>query len=253
MTQIRLAHIVRHPIKSLGWQEIQRAALTQGRPLPFDRHWAVATKALGLAADVTPWQPKNRFVRGAAEGRLQAIRAEFDETTGAITLSHPECDGFSGTLPRDKAALLEWLSPLWPDTRPAPSRLVTRDEGGAFADVNQPYLAILNTATNTELGQHMGQTLSIHRWRANLWLDGLSPWAEFDLIGRTLQIGTARVKIETRITRCVATTFDPDTGAKNGDTLAALQDGWGHQDFGVYARVVGSGQIAIDDKVTLLP
>lgn len=252
MTQGCLAHIVRHPIKSVGWQEIERAALTQGRPLPFDRLWAVATEAAGVQGDVIAWQPKSRFVRGAAEGRLQAIRAAFHEDSGAITLNHPDRDPFTGILPQDAAALVDWLRPLWPNSRPAPSHLVSRTDGGALSDVPEPYLAILNTTSHEILSERMGLDLSIHRWRGNLWVSGLTPWEEFDLIGHEIQIGTARLRIEQRITRCVATTFDPKTGVKHGDTLAALTQGWGHQDFGVYARVVGSGEIAKDDKVIRL-
>jgi uncharacterized protein len=43
----------------------------------------------------------------------------------------------------------------------------------------------------------------------------------------------------------VATKVDPETGAVRGDTLAALESGYGHQDFGVYARVIAGGEIAV--------
>lgn len=253
MTPLRLARIVRHPVKSVGYQEIERAVLTRGRPLPFDRLWAVATEAAGIDSDRIDWQPKMRFVRGVAEGRLQAIRAVFDDTSGAITLSHPSCDAFTGQLPQDGAALVAWLRPLWPPTRPAPARLVSRADGGALSDVPYPYVAILSTTSNTILGKRMARDLSIHRWRGNLWLDGLAPWAEFDLIGKEVQIGPARLRVEARITRCLATTHDPQTGRADGDTLSALQQGWGHQDFGVYAQVTRSGAISRDDEVTILP
>lgn len=253
MTELRLAHIVRHPIKSIGHQEIERAALSKGRPLAFDRLWAIATEAAGFSSDLIEWQPKMRFLRGAAEGRLQAITAEFDDATGQMILSHPSCAPFSGTIPRDADALIQWLQPLWPTSRPAASHLVSRQDGGALADVPDPYISILSTLSNRILGKRMGMDLSIHRWRGNLWLDGLAPWEEFDLIGRELQIGAARLRVEQRITRCVATTFDPASGRQTGDTLAALDAGWGHQDFGVYARVVTSGEITVNDEVIVLP
>ena len=253
MSQIRLAHIIRHPIKSVGFQEIERAALTKGRTLPFDRLWAIATEAAGYSADQVPWAPKMAFLRGAASGHLQAIKAAFDETSGAITLTHPDQPAFHGVLPNDGQDLIAWLRPLWPATRPAPARLVQRDDGGALSDVPEPYVSILSTKSNSILGKRMGRALSVHRSRGNLWLDGLAPWEEFDLIDRDLQIGTAQFRVEARITRCAATTFDPETGARAGDTLTALNQGWGHQDFGVYARVTVSGAIALDDEVTILP
>lgn len=246
-----LAHIVRHPVKSAGYQILKRAALIEGRPMPFDRVWAIATEGARFDGAPTGWQAKMNFVRGAAEGTLQAIRAEFDEATGALTLTHPARAPFAGTLPSDGPALVDWLRPLWPTTRPAPRALVARGDGGALTDVPNPWVAVLNLSSLRALGQQMGRTLSIHRFRGNLWLEGLAPWEEFDLISREIRIGPARLLVEDRITRCVATTFDPDTGRPAGDTLAALDAGWGHTDFGVYARVLRSGEVALGDSVEL--
>lgn len=251
MTGPRLVHIVRHPVKSAGYQELDRACLTEGRPLPFDRVWAVATDGATFDAAPPGWVPKMAFVRGAAEGRLQAIRAEFDEATGAVTLTHPDLAPFTGALPGDGPALVDWLRPLWPATRPAPRALVARADGGALTDVPEPWVAVLNLSSLRALGQRMNRVLSIHRFRGNLWLDGLAPWEEFDLIGREIAIGGARLRIEEPITRCTATTFEPATGRPGGDTLAALESGWGHRDLGVYARVVGSGSVALGDPVAV--
>jgi uncharacterized protein YcbX len=89
----------------------------------------------------------------------------------------------------------------------------------------------------------------MERFRGNLWLDGFEPWQEFDLVGRDLRIGGAILRVRERITRCKATTVDPSTGVSDADTLGALQAGWGHQDFGVYAEVVTGGAVAVGDPV----
>ena len=248
-----LAQIVRHPVKSAGFQTLTRAALTEGRPMPFDRVWAVVTEGARFEGAPEGWAAKMNFLRGAAEGGLQAIRAEFDEGTGALTLTHPARPPFRGTLPADGPALVDWLRPLWPASRPAPKALVARADGGALTDVPDPFVAVLNLSSLRALGQRMGRELSIHRFRGNLWLDGLAPWEEFDLIGKRLRIGGAVLRIEEPITRCVATSFDPDTGLPAGDTLSALEQGWGHRDFGVYARVIQGGTVVLADTVEILP
>lgn len=248
-----LAQIVRHPVKSAGFQTLTRAALTEGRPMPFDRHWAVATEGAKFDGAPEGWVAKVNFLRGAVEGGLQAIRAEFDEATGALTLTHPARPAFSGTLPADGPALVDWLRPLWPASRPAPRALVSRADGGALSDMPDAFIAVLNLSSLRALGQRMARDLSIHRFRGNLWLEGLAPWEEFDLIGRSLTIGGATLRIEEPITRCVATSFDPDTGLPAGDTLTALEQGWGHRDFGVYARVIRGGPVALGDAVEILP
>ncbi len=243
----RLAHIVRHPVKAVGREEIGHADLTASRTLPMDRVWAVAHEAARLDGG---WAPKQNFLRGVAAPALMAVQADLSGPR--LRLSHPSAGEVAGDPddPADAAAIIGWLRPLWPDNRPAPSRIV-RAAGSAFTDVAEPFVSVLNLASNRALGQRLGRALSIHRWRGNLWLDGLAPWEEFDLVGRTIRVGMAELRIETPITRCKATEANPETGIADADTLGALAGGYGHQDFGVYATVVTGGRVATGDAVDL--
>lgn len=248
---IHLAAIIRHPIKSVGHERITAASLTPGQALPFDRVWAVAHQAAKFGPDLAEWAAKMNFLRGVAGPELMAIRAESDVAARRVTLTHPRAGSLTLAPDDEPQALIDWLAPLWPAARPAPA-FVVAVEGQALTDVPQPYVSVLNLASNRALGEKLGQDLSLHRWRGNLWLDGLEPFAEFDLLGQTLRIGKAELLVEERITRCRATCVNPETGAEDLDTLAALNAHWGHQDFGVYARVTKAGEIAQGDKVTLL-
>ena len=53
--------------------------------------------------------------------------------------------------------------------------------------------------------------------------------------------------------RCEATNVDPATGARDMAIPAHLQRTWGHQDFGIYAKVVTGGEIATGAPVTVPP
>ncbi|MEF3048438.1 MOSC domain-containing protein [Pseudotabrizicola sp. L79] len=247
---IRLAHIVRHPIKSVGFEELAGASLTKGRALPFDREWAVTHEAAKFDR-LTEWHPKMNFLRGVAGPELMAISAQLDSATRRVTLRHPFAGALTVAPDEEGPALVDWLRPLWPAERPAPAR-VDHLPGQAMTDWPDPFVSVLGLASNRALGQVMGQDLSIHRWRGNLWLDGLAAWAEFDLIGRHLQIGDAVLEVRQRITRCKATTVNPETGRSDADTLAALQQHFGHEDFGTYAVVVQSGAVALGDEVTVI-
>ena len=80
-------------------------------------------------------------------------------------------------------------------------------------------------------------------------MDGLPPWGEFDWIGRRIRIGGVAFDVTERIERCRATEANPDTGTRDANTLRALEDGWGHRDFGVYATVAEDGRVAVGDAV----
>ncbi|QUS36593.1 MOSC domain-containing protein [Falsirhodobacter algicola] len=242
-----LSSIWRHPIKAHGREELASVLLSAGACLPYDRHWAVEHEA---ARPAEGWRPCTHFSRGAKAPALMAITSRL--TGDSITLSHPNRPDLTFR-PDDAADLprfLDWVRPLMPENRAASARIVQAGRG--MTDSEFPSVSILSTASLGDLSRHMGQDLSIHRWRGNLWLDGLAPWAEFDLIGRSIAIGDAVLRIEEPITRCRATTANPATGIIDADTLAALSSHCGHRDFGVYATVIHGGTITRGDAARLI-
>ncbi|MBP9952137.1 MAG: MOSC domain-containing protein, partial [Cypionkella sp.] len=163
-------------------------------------------------------------------------------------LNHPETGAlaFRPDDPLDLPHFLQWIAPLSPPDRAQPIQIVSAGRG--MTDSAFPSVSILSLTSLGELSGKMGRDLSIDRWRGNLWIDGAAPFAEFDWIGHEIKIGAAVLRIEERITRCRATMANPVTGQIDADTLTGLQDGYGHQDFGVYATVISGGILAQGDK-----
>lgn len=245
----RVASIWRHPIKAHGRESLNEVLLAVGKCLPWDRAWAVAHEASN--ADGTSWVPCANFSRGAKAPSLMAVTAEFDETTRQITLNHPNRPSLTFAPDGDVSEFLDWVRPLMPENRAQSARILRVPDVG-LTDSEFPSISLNNLASNQSLSQHMGVDLSQHRWRGNIWLEGLTPWEEFDWIGKRLRIGDAELEVRERITRCLATTANPDTGLRDAQTLAALKEGWGHQDFGVYAVVTKAGRIAQNDQAELI-
>jgi hypothetical protein len=243
-----LTHILRHPIKGHGREEMARTMLTAGACLPYDRHWAVAHDAAKLTGG---WVSCANFARGAKAPSLMAMTSVLDEDLREITLTHPGIGSltFRPDDPADLPRFLAWAAPLNPPDRAQPAQIVSVGRG--MTDSDFPSVAILSLASLRDLSARMGMDLSIHRWRGNLWLDGAAPWAEEAWIGRHIRIGEATLRIDERITRCRATMADPATGRIDGDTLAALKTAFDHQDFGLYATVVEGGPVTLGDDWAL--
>lgn len=241
-----LTDIWRHPVKSHGAERLEAVTLEAGLALPWDRVWAIAHDAARLEDG---WSPCQNFSRGAKAPSLMAISARFEEATGQLHLSHPDLDPISLDPETEGDRLVQWAAGLIPEGR-APSAHLHRVPGVAMTDTPFPSVSLLNAASNRALGQKLGRTLDQRRWRGNLWVDGLAPWEEFDLIGKTLRIGdSVTAHVAEPITRCLATTVDPETGRRDTDTLGALEDGWGHQDFGIYLEIRAGGPIRAGDPV----
>jgi uncharacterized protein YcbX len=108
---------------------------------------------------------------------------------------------------------------------------------------------IVNLATVRELERVLGRAVDPLRFRANVYVDGSAPWAELGWVDKDIGIGGARLKVLDRTERCEATNVDPNTGSRDMAIPAALLRTWGHQDFGVYAKVVAGAVVSVGDAV----
>jgi MOSC domain-containing protein len=244
----RVSHLWRHPIKGHGVEPVSAVELVAGGTVPWDRVWAIAHEAARVPRGDTGWVPCANFSRGAKSPELMAIRSRVDEAAGTVTLTHPRRDPITVNPDHggDAARLVAWVTPLADPGRARPAFVARASRG--MTDSDWPSVSLLSRASLAALGERLGKPLAMERFRGNIWLEGLAPFAEFDLVGREIRVGDAVLAVRERITRCKATTVDPDTGISDADTLGGLQSGWGHQDFGVYAEVVSGGRVAVGDR-----
>jgi uncharacterized protein YcbX len=104
---------------------------------------------------------------------------------------------------------------------------------------------IVNLASLREIERTLGRPVDPLRFRANVYVEGAEPWAEFTWLDREIAIGPARLRVFARTQRCEATNVDPSNGARDMAIPAHLMRTWGHPDFGIYAKVVAGGTVAI--------
>ena len=123
--------------------------------------------------------------------------------------------------------------------------------GHSFSDLAKKVVSIINLDTVENFSGALGQEVHPLRFRANLYLAGLPAWSEFDLMGKTLTIGQARLKIVKRTERCAATEVNPETAHRDIDVPEILLRRRGNVDFGIYAEITAKGKIAEGDPVEI--
>jgi uncharacterized protein YcbX len=123
--------------------------------------------------------------------------------------------------------------------------------GHSFSDVARKVVSIINRASLAAIENMTGLPVHPLRFRANVYVKGWPAWHEAKLLGETLTIGTARLKVVKRITRCAAVNVDPELAVRDMEIPNTLMRRLGHNECGIYAEVIEGGEIAIGDKVAV--
>jgi uncharacterized protein YcbX len=249
-----LLAILRFPVKGLSPQSLDAALLTPDQPIANDRRFALAHGGSAFDAKAPAFQKKAHFLTWIRNPPLAALDCSFDDSGTKITIKKDgktlvrEADLTSPLSRQDVArAVLDHIGPE--GTRG--SVTLAEAPGAWFADVPDPYLSIQNTATLAELGRKLEQSepLDHRRLRANLVIGGFPAWAEMQWVGSQIEIGDTVLAVEAVIGRCAATHVNPDTGIPDGNLVGTLNDVYGHNKCGVYARVIKGGTIRRGDRV----
>lgn len=246
---IRLEEIRRNPVKGLGQEVLQTTLLTAGRPIGWDRVWAVTHGNSEFDDDNPVWVKSRNHVIQSTNPALAQVACRYDEAAGELTLSHPDLGEVTANPAANGQRIADWIAPIAAPSGPPPYRMVSVP-GGNLHDFEDTHLSIGNLASLRALEEMAGMALDRIRFRMNLWIDGAAPWEEFDWEGAEIAVGDARLKIIDRVTRCNATNADPATGKRNAEIPKLLHERFRHMDFGVYAQVTEGGDITIGDAVT---
>jgi uncharacterized protein YcbX len=125
---------------------------------------------------------------------------------------------------------------------------------GIFDDAT---VSVIDVATVRAVEREAGRPLDVLRFRPNIVIEGNTdePFAEDQWVGKTLRFGTddegPAVSITLRDLRCVMINLDPATAESDTSVMkAALRLNTNHA--GVYATVISSGEVRIDQKVYLV-
>jgi uncharacterized protein YcbX len=265
----RVVEIWRYPVKSMLGERLEGVAVTE-RGLVGDRAYALIDVETGkvvsaknprrwpnlfefrAAYDVPP-----RDARSMPPARLTLPGGETLTTDQSDV--EPRLSAVVGRAVRLARTAVEGATAegYWPDY----DWLEARDRvfefplpAGTFFDGALVHL--VTTATLRRLGELAPESqFAVPRFRPNFVIDvtdGSEGFVENDWIGRTLQLGAARLRVEGPCPRCVMTTLAQDGLPKDPGVLRTVVQS-NHGNVGVYASVIEGGTVRRGDEVRLEP
>lgn len=249
---MRIERLYRYPIKGLSPEALESVEVEAGGCLPWDRAFALAQGDAPFDPASPAFVPKQNFMCLMANARCAELQSAFDAATGTMVIRGPTGSVAADALTEEgRREIGIWLTRfLGAEARGRP--VFHHVAGHTFADQRGPVVSLINLGSLAAFEVAQGAARDLMRFRANVYFSGASPWAEFDWLGREVQLGTARLRIAARTRRCPATQVNPATAHRDADPPKELRALYGHMDLGVHAVVTEGGRIALGDALEVL-
>jgi uncharacterized protein YcbX len=246
----QIASLYRYPVKGLSPEPLPRVALRVGETLPADRRYAIENGPSGFDPAAPAWMAKSYFLMLMRDERLAGLRSHFEDNSNFLTIRERGMVVARGDLEtgEGRAAIEAFFATHFAGELKGPPKVISGG-GHSFSDVAKKVVSIINLGSVAAIEAIVGLPVHPLRFRANLYVSGWPAWHEFELLGKTLGIGDARLKVVKRITRCAAINVDPETAARDLDIPPTMMRRLGHNECGIYAEVTAGGTIGVADAI----
>jgi len=254
-TSMRIASLYRYPIKGLSPERISSASLEPDAHFPGDRLFAIENGPSGFDPAEPVHQPKIKYLMLMRNEVLATLRTRYDDASGDLVIRHggEEVLRASTVTLEGQDSITAFFESFMPSELRGTPRLLTAPSGYRFMDSRSGFLSIINLASVADLDKRLGVPVDPLRFRGNVMVEGLEPWAELDLAGRELTTASGiKLKVIKRIERCAATNVDPQTGARDLQLPKALMTAFGHVDCGIYCKVLAGGRLAEGERLEIV-
>ena len=247
-----VAQLARYPVKGLSPERLDAVALRPGRGVGGDR-------ALALALPGNPFDPakpvglsKTLFLTLARQEGLARLRTGFDDESGVLTVTDGGETLVQSTRTAEGAAALgAFFARFLPDASAGKAPRLVSAPDHSFTDVGvhgaelMRAVSMINLASLRDFENRIGRRADPLRFRANILVEGLAPWAELDWVDRDLAIGGVRFRGARLTTRCPATEVNVETAARDISVPQELKRAYGHIYLGLYLHVLDRGRLAV--------
>jgi uncharacterized protein YcbX len=244
---LRVTSLYRYPVKGLSPERLIRAELQRGGNFPADRLFAVENGPSGFDPADPRHQPKIKFLMLMRNETLARLRTRYEDETSTLIVEEGGREAVRADVSttEGRLAVEAFFRRYMPKELRGAPKLLTGPEGFRFTDSRRGFVSIINLASVQAIDEMVGAPVDPLRFRGNVHVEGIAPWAEFDLVGQVLTAPSGlRLKVTKRVERCAAVNVDPGTGLRDLKIPPELMRRHGHMDCGVYAEVLDGGVIA---------
>ncbi|WP_299212048.1 MOSC domain-containing protein [uncultured Tateyamaria sp.] len=248
---ITIKELNRFPVKGLSADPLTFVNLVAGEGIPGDRLFGFARFNSGFDPKDPKPLPKDRFVVLLKVAGLAGLRTTFHDETQELEIRQGDnTQTFDMRDPEASTKAARHLHEALELSDPHPPTFVS-SAPHRFTDVSvvspqmMNAISVLNLNSVRDMEERIGAKIHPDRFRANVVIDGLPPYAELDAVGNVLDFGEVSFRILSRTKRCAATEVNPETAERDLKIPYLLRKELGHTDMGVYVEVVSGGTLNV--------
>ena len=258
----RVVALYRYPVKGLTPEACETLTVLEEGRIAGDR--ALGFRFASCTAPDEAWSRKYEFVALVNTPGLARLEVRLDHRAMRLRLASESAflaeDALDERGRRHVAAALQDYvlaldeNPLAGHPERCPLRLVGDGVRPRYQDNEAGQVTLHSRESLAALAAASGdETLDERRFRTNIVIEGVHPWAEQDWVGRTIRVGGVELDVVKPKVRCLATHANPATGERDLPVMQILVRAFGQREptfaVGMLTRGRG-GDIRIGDAVT---
>ncbi len=247
-----IKEIYRYPVKGLTGQSLEKVVVPTGETIPWDRAFAIENGSSGFDLNQPKHLSKHHFLMLMRNEELAKLTCNFNENTMNLEIlegtKHIVTASLDSTEGKKEIEIA--LETRFKKELKGPLKILHKF-GFSFSDVAEKVLHLVNLNTIKELEHRFGQAINPIRFRANIYVDELPAWEEFNWINHKISNGDIELTGFDRTTRCAATEVDPKTGVRNINLTQQLLRQYNHADCGIYLKVTNGGRLSKGNRLEL--
>lgn len=214
-------------------------------------------------ADQSGWRGKTSFLTMQNTPAFARVEARYDAGSRRLGLQHDGVEVAAGdvTSEADRDRIVEAVTalvqsfeenPLTDHPSRLPLRLVGDGATPRFHDRKAHHVTLVARSSIEALAGQLGDAVDERRFRMNVTIDGVEPWAELAWVGQRIRIGETEYDVTGPVVRCLATHANPVTGERDQDVMQTLTREFGHErpTMGVLAVPRTAAVLRVGDEVS---
>ena len=255
-----LKKIFRYPIKGLSGENLNEILLEENQVLPGDREYAFARSHVAFDETNPVYLRKTNFLALIKEDKLAKLNTKFISKSKRLIIKVDKKIVLDEMLVNETninkvEVFFQKFLNLGDNNKP---KLVkgtknenTKNLKHSFSDLPEKAISIINLNTIFDFEKRIGKKIAASRFRANLLINDIDPWEEFDWVGKKIKIGESVLEVFAKTQRCAATNVNPENAIRDINIPNEINFYYGHLNLGVYAKVKKTGIISVNDELHL--